>query len=101
MRKMVGEYMRINREDINTLDHGKKTRRTAMVDRKHQLLSTKVILSEIKKKDLELLQKKELDMRSLGKMTKRTDLVREYKKMDNKLKYTILMESNQQLKIIA
>ena len=29
------------------------------------------------------------------------DLVREYKKMDNKLKYTILMESNQQQKIIA
>lgn len=93
--------MKINREDINMLAHGKKTRRTAMVDRKHQLLSTKVILSEIKKKDLELLQKKELDMRSLGKMTKRTDLVREYKKMDNKLKYTILMESNQQQKIIA
>ena len=52
MRKMVGEYMRTNREDINTLDHGKKTRRTAMVDRKHQLLSTKVILLEIKRKDL-------------------------------------------------
>ena len=44
MRKMVGEYMRTNREDINTLGHGKKTRRMAMVDRKHQLLSTKVIL---------------------------------------------------------
>ena len=63
MRKMVGEYMRTNREDINTLDHGKKTRRTAMVDRKHQLLSTKVILSEIKRKDLESLHKMESDTR--------------------------------------
>lgn len=63
MRKMVGEYMRTNREDINMLDHGKKTRRTAMVDRKHQLLSTKVILLEIKRKDLESLQKMESDTR--------------------------------------
>lgn len=63
MRKMVGEYMKTNREDISMLDHGKKTRRTAMVDRKRQLLSTKVILLEIKKKDLELLQKMESDTR--------------------------------------
>ena len=63
MRKMVGEYMKTNREDISMLDHGKKTRRTAMVDRKHQLLSTKVILSEIKRKDLESLQKMESDTR--------------------------------------
>lgn len=63
MQKMVGEFMKINQEDINTLDLGKKIRKMVMADNKHLLLSTKVILLATKKKDLVSLQKMELDMK--------------------------------------
>lgn len=89
MPKMVGEFMKINQEDINTLDLGKKIRKMVMADNKHLLLSTKVILLATKKKDLVSLQKMELDMKSLGKMIKKMGLGKELKRMDNRSKYTI------------
>ena len=63
MPKMVGEFMKINQEDINTLDLGKMIRKMVTADNKHLLLSTKVILLATKKKDLVSLQKMELDMK--------------------------------------
>lgn len=101
MPKMVGEFMKINQEDINTLDLGKKIRKMVMADKKHLLLSTKVILLATKKKDLVSLQKMELDMKSLGKMIKKMGLGKELKRMDNRSKYTISMELNQLQKIIV
>jgi hypothetical protein len=101
MPKMVGEFMKINQEDINMLDLGKKIRKMVMADNKHLLLSTKVILLAIKKKDLVSLQKMELDMKSLGKMIKKMGLGKELKRMDNRSKYTISMELNQLQKIIV
>ena len=63
MLKMVGEYMKTNQEDTNMLAHGKKTRETVTVDKKHQHLYMKVILLVIKKKASESLHKMGLDMK--------------------------------------
>ena len=55
--------MKISQEATSMLVPGKKTRKTVMADRKHQLQYTKAISSVIKRKALELLQKRVFDMK--------------------------------------